>query len=375
MEYITGRTEFPNNSFADDGCSVAEIKYKNRQIAEADAKFYAALEEMMTMYDEWDVQALGFVIVEDIDGEAEHNLIALLDRRIEEYLQLDWENAIQDLPVDDIVKIYLKEIAQYKTLTVAEELELTTRYAETGDQQAKQKITNHNLRLVVSVAKRYIFANVDFLDLIQEGNIGLMKAIDKFDPRKGFKLSTYATWWIRQGITRTISNTSRTIRLPGHVHGLQNKIKKAQTKFFNENNRDATPEEIAILLDVTAAAVENSIRLAQHTLSLDYDNRDSDEKGSLSNTLISTSEHSPEVIFENASLGCDLAKALSHLELREQTIIVRNFGLDGKPPESYGTIGKDLGISKERVRQIRDAAFIKLRNNDAVLQQLQDYLT
>lgn len=270
---------------------------------------------------------------------------------------------------DDLVRIYLREIGKMSVLKPQKEIQLAKR-AQSGDDMAKQELVRHNLRLVVSIAKKYLNRGMSFLDLIQEGNLGLMKAVDKFDPDRGYKFSTYATWWIRQGITRSLSDKSRTIRLPVHMVELISKIKKTKEKLSEKFNRNATEKEVAKELDLDPEKVKEIIQIMETPVSLSLSVNDEDE-GDLG-SLITDESGSPENFANEVLLGLDIGKALKCLTIKEASVIRLRFGLDCGRQRTLEEVGKILGVTRERVRQLEYRALKKLRQPGAC-ENLRDY--
>jgi RNA polymerase sigma factor (sigma-70 family) len=348
---------------------------------ELENEFETMLENIIMIYAEWNMQALNIEIVNNIDTDAEQALIALLEKRVDEYLGLeehpetDWDEVIQSMPSTDIAKNYLNQINQIKQFTQNEEKQITEEYKTTRNPKLREEITNRNLRLVVSIAKKYTHPNMDFMDIIQEGNLGLLKAIEKFNPDLGYKFSTYATCWIKQGISRSITNTGNTIKISADITKKYKQIRKAQDQHLNEFNKEATDEELAKKLNIatkSVKAVKRAMLMQQNPTSLD--DIKTENGPTLKDMLKTSSENLPEKRFEAKDLGTDLAKALSHLKPREQSILTRVFGFNKSQPETLTAIAKDMGLTKTRVHQIKEAALKKLRNNKTVAEQLEIYL-
>ena len=264
---------------------------------------------------------------------------------------------------DDLVRIYLREIGKMDLLNTKAEIELAKK-SQTGDIKAKQELVRHNLRLVVSIAKKYLNRGMSFLDLIQEGNLGLMKAVDKFDPNRGFKFSTYATWWIRQGITRSLSDKSRTIRLPVHMVELISKIKKTMKKLGEKTRNTPTDEEIARELNMDVNKVKEVIQIMEIPISL-HSPVNSSEEGDLEDFITDNHPVTPEVLVNGMLLGRSINKALKCLTLKEAAVIRLRFGLDCGQERTLEEVGKILGVTRERVRQLEFRALKKLRQPNA----------
>ena len=272
---------------------------------------------------------------------------------------------------DDPVKVYLKEIGKVPLLTPEEEIDLAMRIAE-NDEAAKRRLSEANLRLVVSIAKRYVGRGMQFLDLIQEGNLGLIKAADKFDYTKGFKFSTYATWWIRQAITRAIADQARTIRIPVHMVETINKVKKANSQLLHENGRDPTPEEIAERLGMPADKVREILRVAQEPVSLETPIGE-EEDSHLGDFIPDDTSLSPIDAATMDALKRDLAAVLKTLTDREASVLRMRFGLDDGQPKTLEEVGTKFGVTRERIRQIEAKALRKLKHPSRI-KKLADYM-
>ena len=262
--------------------------------------------------------------------------------------------------VDDPVKVYLKEIGRVPLLTPEEEIELAIRIAD-DDKKAKQRLAEANLRLVVSIAKRYVGRGMHFLDLIQEGNLGLIKAVDKFDYTKGFKFSTYATWWIRQAITRAIADQARTIRIPVHMVETINKVKKTNSQLLHENGRDPTAEEIAQRLDMPVEKVREILRVAQEPVSLETPIGE-EEDSHLGDFIPDDDAPAPADAASMMLLKEQLNDVLKTLTPREAQVLRLRFGLEGGHPHTLEEVGAIFNVTRERIRQIEAKALRKLRH-------------
>jgi RNA polymerase primary sigma factor len=276
---------------------------------------------------------------------------------------------------DDSVRMYLREIGKIPLLTFEEETELAKRSLE-GDRKAKDRMAESNMRLVVSIAKRYSGRGLDLLDLIQEGNTGLLRAVDKFDPEKGFKFSTYATWWIRQAITRAIADQARTIRIPVHMVETINKLMRTQRRMTQELNREPTDEELAKELDMDIEKIQYITKIKQDITSLDAGiGRDSDdgEDSTLGDFIEDEDSASPEESAATQLLKEQVREVLSSLSDREQKIIEMRFGLNGTKSHTLEEVGLEFAVTRERIRQIEAKALMKLRKHKDS-KKLHEYL-
>ncbi len=279
--------------------------------------------------------------------------------------------SIGDVAVDDPVKMYLKDIGKVPLLTSEEETELAKRMLE-GDEEAKQKLSEANLRLVVSIAKRYVGRGMLFLDLIQEGNMGLMKAVEKFDYTKGFKFSTYATWWIRQAITRAIADQARTIRIPVHMVETINRQVRAQRTLLQELGREPTPEEIGEYMGISADKVVEIQKIAQDPVSLETPIGE-EEDSHLVDFIEDTKAAPPSDVAAQTMLREQLIQALHKLTPREEKVIRLRYGLDDGKSRTLEEVGREFNVTRERIRQIEAKALRKLRN-PTKSKKLRDYL-
>ncbi len=273
--------------------------------------------------------------------------------------------------IDDPVKMYLKEIGRVELLTATEEVDLAKRI-EAGEEAAKQKLCEANLRLVVSIAKRYVGRGMLFLDLIQEGNLGLIKAVDKFDYRKGFKFSTYATWWIRQAVTRSIADQARTIRVPVHMVETINKLIRVSRQLLQENGREPTPEEIAEEMDITEEKVQEILEIAQNPVSLETPIGE-EEDSHLGDFIPDENVIAPAEAAAYSMLKEQLVEVLGTLTDREQKVLELRFGLIDGRTRTLEEVGKTFNVTRERIRQIEAKALRKLRNPSRS-KKLRDYL-
>lgn len=275
---------------------------------------------------------------------------------------------------DDSVRLHLREIGKIPLLSAEEELELAQRVVA-GDKRAKDKMAEANMRLVVSIAKRYSGRGLDFLDLIQEGHTGLLRAVEKFDPDKGFKFSTYATWWIRQAITRAIADQARTIRIPVHMVETINKLLRTQRRMTQELNREPTIEELARELEMEPEKVEYVIKIKQDISSLDAGvGRDGEDEDSVLGDFIEDEDSAtPEESASSQLLKEQVQSVLSTLSEREQKIIKMRFGLENGKSHTLEEVGQEFAVTRERIRQIEAKALAKLRKHKDA-KKLYEYL-
>lgn len=273
--------------------------------------------------------------------------------------------------INDPVRMYLKEIGRVKLLTADEEVQLALRI-EQGDDEAKQELAEANLRLVVSIAKRYVGRGMQFLDLIQEGNMGLMKAVEKFDYRRGFKFSTYATWWIRQAITRAIADQARTIRIPVHMVETINKLIRIQRQLLQDLGREPLPEEIGAEMDMPTEKVRNILKIAQEPVSLETPIGEEDDSH-LGDFIEDQDATSPADHAAYEMMKKQLENVLDTLTDREENVLRLRFGLDDGRTRTLEEVGKVFGVTRERIRQIEAKALRKLRHPSRS-KQLKDFL-
>ena len=284
---------------------------------------------------------------------------------------LDDEALVKDININDPVRMYLKEIGQIKLLTMEEELELSDRILE-GDEEAKHILAEANLRLVVSIAKRYVGRGMLFLDLIQEGNIGLMKAVEKFDVSKGFKFSTYATWWIRQAITRAIADQARTIRVPVHMVETINKLARIHRQLTLELNREPTEEELAKKMNTSVEKIREIYKISQDPVSLETPIGEEDDSH-LVDFVPDERNMSPEEYATNEMLKDEISEVLLTLTEREEKVIRLRFGLEDGKSRTLEEVGQMFGVTRERIRQIEAKALRKLRHPSRS-RKLKDYM-
>jgi len=294
-----------------------------------------------------------------------------LSKEDEEEFDLNDLSVPPGVKINDPVRMYLKEIGRVDLLSAEEEINLATRI-EDGDEEAKRRLAEANLRLVVSIAKRYVGRGMLFLDLIQEGNMGLIKAVEKFDYRKGFKFSTYATWWIRQAITRAIADQARTIRIPVHMVETINKLIRVQRQLLQDLGREPTPEEIAEDMDLTPDKVREILKIAQEPVSLETPIGEEDDSH-LGDFIEDQDATSPSEHAAYELLKEQLEDVLDTLTDREENVLRLRFGLDDGRTRTLEEVGKVFGVTRERIRQIEAKALRKLRHPSRS-KRLKDFL-
>ncbi len=278
----------------------------------------------------------------------------------EEDIDLDAVDLLEGVGTDDPVRMYLKEIGTVPLLSADEELELAKRHAQ-GDEAAKERLIEANLRLVVSIAKRYTGRGMSFLDLVQEGNLGLIKGVEKFDYTKGYKLSTYATWWIRQSVTRALADQARTIRVPVHMVETINKMSKMQRKLTLELGYEPSIQELAQALDMSEEKVMEIMQIAREPASLETPIGEEDDSN-LGDFVADSNVVTPEANVESVMLREHIDTLLGDLKERERQVIVLRFGLEDGHPRTLEEVGKEFNVTRERIRQIEAKALRKLRN-------------
>ena len=328
-----------------------EVDFDGEQIE----KFYDSLE------------SFNIEIVEDFVPETDIDFP--LDVNMNEDLEASLST--EGISIDDPVKVYLKEIGRVALLSAEEEIELATRMGQ-GDNYARKRLSEANLRLVVSIAKRYVGRGMQFLDLIQEGNLGLIKAVEKFDYTKGFKFSTYATWWIRQAITRAIADQARTIRIPVHMVETINKVKKVTSQLLHKNGHDPSAEEIAAELDMPVDKVREIMRVAQEPVSLETPIGE-EEDSHLGDFIQDDDAPAPAEVASNTLLKEQLGDVLGTLTDREEKVLRLRFGLEDGRSRTLEEVGKEFNVTRERIRQIEAKALRKLRHPSRS-KRLKDFL-
>ena len=326
-----------------------------KEISDALEELDYDVEQVDKLYDTF--EAYNIEIVEDDGGES---IAPASNEELESVLSAD------GISIDDPVKVYLKEIGRVPLLSAEEEVELAIRMSE-GDVAAKKRLSEANLRLVVSIAKRYVGRGMQFLDLIQEGNLGLIKAVEKFDHTKGFKFSTYATWWIRQAITRAIADQARTIRIPVHMVETINKVKKVNSQLLHENGHEPTNEQIAEKLEMPVEKVREIMRVAQEPVSLETPIGE-EEDSHLGDFIPDEDAPAPSDVASHTMLKEQLAEVLSTLTPREEKVLRLRFGLEDGRSRTLEEVGKE-----ERIRQIEAKALRKLRHPSRS-KKLKDFL-
>ena len=324
-------------------------------------------EEMDKLYDA--LESLNIEIIEDdADLEADKDLM----KENEDSKEGSLENLVPDtISIDDPVRMYLKEIGKVPLLSADEERDLAIRMSE-GDEYAKQKLAEANLRLVVSIAKRYVGRGMLFLDLIQEGNLGLIKAVEKFDYTKGYKFSTYATWWIRQAITRAIADQARTIRIPVHMVETINKLIRVSRQLLQQYGRDPSPEELAKEMDMPEEKVREILKIAQEPVSLETPIGE-EEDSHLGDFIPDEDAPAPAEAAAFTLLKEQLLDVLDTLTDREKKVLKLRFGLDDGRARTLEEVGKEFQVTRERIRQIEAKALRKLRHPSRS-KKLRDYL-
>lgn len=313
-----------------------------------------------------------FLVENNVDIVSEDGSDDASGEEITEDIQVENLTMSKDVKINDPVRMYLKEIGRINLLTSDEEFEYAVRAVE-GDEEAKRLLAESNLRLVVSIAKRYVGRGMLFLDLIQEGNIGLMKAVDKFDPTKGYKFSTYATWWIRQAITRAIADQARTIRVPVHMVETINKMARIQRQLTQELNREPTDEEIAKKLGISVEKVREVYKISQDPVSLETPIGEEDDSH-LGDFIKDERTMGPEEYATVEMLKEELKGVLSTLTEREEKVLRLRFGLDDGQCRTLEEVGQIFGVTRERIRQIEAKALRKLRHPSRS-RKLKDFLT
>ena len=328
-----------------------------------DAEDY--VQELDDLYDELILKEIDVFESVAENGAEDERGTSDLEKELEVLAALDSRS------ISDPVRMYLREIGRIPLLTRDEEIELAQK-TEAGDMRAKDKLTSSNLRLVVSIAKKYIGRGMSFLDLIQEGNKGLIRAVEKYQWKKGFKFSTYATWWIRQAITRAIADQARTIRIPVHMVETINKLIRVSRKLMQQLGREPLPEEIAEVMEISPDKVREILKISQKTTSLETPIGD-DEDSYLGDFIEDTKQASPYELTSQRLLRENIEEVLSGLSDRESKVLEMRFGLRGAKPMTLEEVGREFGVTRERIRQIEAKALRKLKH-PSKRRMLQDYL-
>ena len=310
-------------------------------------------------------------VVEDDDNDVPEDELDMIEESGEDEPELLDLSVPDSINIEDPVRMYLKEIGKVPLLTAEEEIELAKRM-EAGDEDAKKRLAEANLRLVVSIAKRYVGRGMLFLDLIQEGNLGLIKAVEKFDYNKGFKFSTYATWWIRQAITRAIADQARTIRIPVHMVETINKLVRVSRQLLQELGREPTPEEIAERMEIPVERVREILKISQEPVSLETPIGE-EEDSHLGDFIQDDNVPVPADAAAFTLLKEQLVEVLGTLTEREQKVLRLRFGLDDGRARTLEEVGKEFNVTRERIRQIEAKALRKLRHPSRS-RKLKDYL-
>jgi len=338
-----------------------------REIMDALQGIELTTDQIEDIYEQ--LAAIGIEVIPD-SGEIEPLESQEAESPQEEYESTDL-SVPEGIGIDDPVRMYLKEIGRVSLLTAEEEIDLAKRM-EQGDEEAKRRLAEANLRLVVSIAKRYVGRGMLFLDLIQEGNLGLIKAVEKFDYRKGYKFSTYATWWIRQAITRAIADQARTIRIPVHMVETINKLIRVSRQLLQELGRDPLPEEIAAGMDIPVERVREILKIAQEPVSLETPIGE-EEDSHLGDFIEDEEAQAPAEAASFILLKEQLEEVLKTLTPREKKVLRLRFGLDDGRARTLEEVGQEFGVTRERIRQIEAKALRKLRHPSRS-KKLRDYL-
>lgn len=341
----------------------------NKDILDAIGEIDFDPEQLEKLYD--NLESMGIEIVEDNDDLQQFADLEVAINVAEGRVAGDDYEGSEIIAIDDPVKVYLKEIGRVPLLSQDEEIELAIRINE-GDVHAKQRLSEANLRLVVSIAKRYLGRGMQFLDLIQEGNLGLIKAVEKFDYTKGFKFSTYATWWIRQAITRAIADQARTIRIPVHMVETINKVKKVSSQLLHQNGHEPTADEIAEELDMSVDKVREIMRVAQEPVSLETPIGE-EEDSHLGDFIPDDDAPAPADAASHTLLREQLVEVLDTLTPREEKVLRLRFGLEDGRSRTLEEVGKEFNVTRERIRQIEAKALRKLRHPSRS-KKLKDFL-
>ena len=359
----TDNATVPKDDFLTKLEGLVEIARKNKDVIESDKlnDYFKSLNidsgHYEKIYDYLESNGITIMNINDIDDDLFDDTLPEVDDEADLEIGDDITLSIMS---DDPVKIYLKEIGNYPLLSMDEEVELAKKIAE-GDQYATERLTESNLRLVVSIAKKYVGRGLSFLDLIQEGNLGLIKAVDKFDYSKGYKFSTYATWWIRQAITRSIADQSRTIRIPVHMSEVINKAYRISRSLLQELGREPTEEEIAKEMNLPVEKVREIMKISADPISLDTPIGEEDDSH-LGDFIKDDTIMGPEDAAAYTMLQDQIQKLLTTLSEREQRVLILRFGLLDGRTRTLEEVGKEFNVTRERIRQIEAKALRKLRH-------------
>lgn len=352
------------------GQKKGELTYE--EIGDALGKMDLSPDEMEILFEQ--LNQLGLTLKDDSSDADDEDIEPTEDdfKNAEEEEEIELDLSIpDDVGIDDPVRMYLKEIGRVPLLKADEEVELAKRMQE-GDEEAKNQLAEANLRLVVSIAKRYVGRGMLFLDLIQEGNLGLLKAVEKFDYQKGFKFSTYATWWIRQAITRAIADQARTIRIPVHMVETINKLVRVSRQLLQELGTDPTPEQIGAVMDLAPDRVREIQKVAQEPVSLETPIGE-EEDSHLGDFIEDEDAPAPDEAASYILLKEQLKEVLETLTPREAKVLRLRFGLDDGRSRTLEEVGQEFGVTRERIRQIEAKALRKLRHPSRS-RKLKDYL-
>ena len=341
-----------NDFFAGDSLSPEQMDHIYSYLENRNIDVVPELDEKMLSEES--------ALLDDLDLDLDLDDDSFMKDTEEEEIDLDAVDLLEGIGTEDPVRMYLKEIGTVPLLTADEELQLAQRKAE-GDEAAKERLIEANLRLVVSIAKRYTGRGMSFLDLVQEGHLGLIKGVEKFDYTKGYKLSTYATWWIRQSVTRALADQARTIRVPVHMVETINKMSKMQRKLTLELGYEPSVTELAEALDMTEDKVMEIMQIAREPASLETPIGEEDDSN-LGDFVADNNVVTPEGNVESVMLREHIDALLGDLKERERQVIVLRFGLEDGHPRTLEEVGKEFNVTRERIRQIEAKALRKLRN-------------
>ena len=356
--------EEQNNSFESHLPDLLTLASENKGVIESDKveAFYKERNLNIAQIDQLYeyLEAHNIIILNLADDEPDDNVLLEMEDEGELILEPEDLSAMADAMADDPVKQYLKEIGNYPLLSLSDEVELAKKI-EVGDENAKRTLAEANLRLVVSIAKRYVGRGLSFLDLIQEGNLGLIKAVDKFDYNKGYKFSTYATWWIRQAITRSIADQSRTIRIPVHMSEVINKTYRVSRNLLQELGREPSEQELSEAMNLPLEKVREILKVSADPISLDT-TIGAEADSPLGDFIKDETVVGPEDAASYAMLQEQIKKLLGTLTEREQRVLILRFGLEDGKSRTLEEVGREFKVTRERIRQIEAKALRKLRH-------------